>query len=177
MRGTRGRGVRGTVQRGVRGGTGLLALLAGGLALTLTACGGDSAGADDAKPELKVSTGYVPQPVGHDMAAGFFVVTNKGGADRLTSVTSPLAAEVTLHSTKDGEMREQDSFTVPAHGRLDFARGGNHLMFERLRHTPKRGETVTVTLHFAKSGAVKAVLPVKETTYQPPSAGDTQDKQ
>ncbi|MGE9696079.1 MULTISPECIES: copper chaperone PCu(A)C [unclassified Streptomyces] len=160
----------------MRGRAELLALLAGGLALTLTACGGDSGG-DDAKPAPKVSGGYVPQPVGHDMAAGFFVVTNKGGADRLTSVTSPLAEEVTLHSTENGQMREQDSFAVPAHGRLDFARGGNHLMFEGLRHTPKRGETVTVTLHFATSGAVKAVLPVKETTYQPPSAGETQDKQ
>ncbi|EFG64974.1 copper chaperone PCu(A)C [Streptomyces sp. SPB074] len=154
----------------------MLALLAGGLALALTACGGGDGGSgDDAKPALSISTAFVPQPVSDDMAAGFFVVTNKGGADRLTSVTSPLAPEVTLHRTENGQMREQDSFEVPAHGRLDFARGGNHLMFERLRHTPKRGETVTITLHFARSGAVKAVLPVKETTYQPPA--ETQDKQ
>jgi copper(I)-binding protein len=135
-------------------------------ALLLAACGG-SGGSSAAEPKLKVTGSYMPAPVTSDMAAGFFTVTNSGGADTLTSVTSGLSGDVTLHSTKGGEMEEQKSFAVPADGRLDFASGGNHLMFEKLTHKPKQGEKVTVELHFAKSGTVTVEMPVKSPTYNP----------
>ena len=109
----------------------------------------------------------MPQPVTADMAAGFFTVTNSGGADTLTSVTSGLAGDVTLHSTEGGAMQEEKSFTVPAHGELDFASGSNHLMFEKLTHRPKQGERVSVQLHFATSGTVTVEMPVKSATYNP----------
>ncbi|MDR3079741.1 MAG: copper chaperone PCu(A)C [Streptomyces sp.] len=134
--------------------------------LILTGCGGGSDSSSD-KPELKVTGAYMPVPVGSDMAGGFFTVTNSGGADTLTSVTSGLAEDVTMHSTEDGAMREQKSFTVPANGTLDLARGGNHLMFEKLTHKPKQGERVSVRLHFAKSGTITVDMPVKPATYAP----------
>lgn len=149
-------------------------------AVVLAGCGSDDdsgdSGADGASaPRLSVSGGFLPQPVTGSMAAGFLLVHNSGGsADRLTSVTSELSEDVTLHSTSGGTMRERKSFAVPAHGTLDFERGGNHLMFDGLSHKPELGEKVTVTLHFATSGTVEAVLPVKETTYQPPKAGHHQ---
>ncbi|MER6351175.1 copper chaperone PCu(A)C [Streptomyces sp. NPDC001634] len=132
-------------------------------------CGGSggSGGSSSAKPALKVTGAYMPAPVTGDMAAGFFTVTNSGGADTLTSVTSGLAGDVTLHSTKGGAMEEVKSFAVPADGRLDFASGGNHLMFEKLTHQPKQGEKVSVQLHFAKSGTVTVEMPVKPATYNP----------
>ena len=147
--------------------------LAGYVALTATAlalagCGsGDSSSHSADKPELKITGAYMPAPVMDTMAAGFFTVTNSGGADTLTSVTSGLASDVTLHSTKGGAMEEQKSFTVPADGSLDFASGGNHLMFEKLTHKPLEGEKVSVTLHFTKAGAVKVSMPVKSATYNP----------
>jgi copper(I)-binding protein len=131
--------------------------------LTLAACGSSPS----KKPELKVTGAYMPAPVTSDMAAGFFIVTDSGGADTLTSVSSSLADEVTLHSTKDGEMGEEKSFAVPADGTLDFASGGNHLMFEKLTHKPEPGEKVSVQLHFAKSGTVTVEMPVKSPTYNP----------
>ena len=144
----------------------IAALTAAGL--VLAGCGG-SGGSSSAKPELKITGSYMPAPVAGDMAAGFFTVTNSGGADTLTSVTSSLAGDVTMHSTKDGAMEEEKSFAVPADGRLDFASGGNHLMFEELTHKPKQGEKVTVELHFAKSGTVTVEMPVKSPTYNPES--------
>lgn len=128
---------------------------------------GGSGASSSVKPELKVAGAYMPRPVTGDMAAGFFTVTNSGGADTLTSVTSGLAGDVTLHSTKGGAMEEEKSFAVPAHGELDFASGGNHLMFEKLTHKPKQGEKVAVQLHFAKSGTVTVEMPVKSATYNP----------
>ncbi|OYP16472.1 hypothetical protein CFC35_19830 [Streptomyces sp. FBKL.4005] len=144
------------------------ALTAGALAgaLALTGCSGSGPGSDEA--ELSVSSPYMPQPVSADMAAGFLTITNKGGAaDELTSVTTDVAGQVTLHSTAGGAMTEQSSFAIPAHGRLVFASGGNHLMFEKLKRRPKQGQTVTVKLRFAESGPLTVEMPVKAATYHP----------
>lgn len=150
-------------------------LLGGAMALTaglaLAGCSdasGDKAGAKASdKPDLKVAGAFMPEPAMDDMASGFFTVTNKGGADKLTSVTSSVAQNVTLHSTKDNAMKEQKSFDVPANGELDFARGGNHLMFEELKQKPKQGDKVAVTLHFEKSDPIRIEVPVKAATYNP----------
>ncbi|MFF4539809.1 copper chaperone PCu(A)C [Streptomyces aureus] len=134
---------------------------------TLTACGDGGSSSSPAAPELKVTGAYMPAPSMATMAAGFFTVTNSGGADTLTSVTSGLADDVTMHATVDGAMEERTSFAVPADGTLTFASGGNHLMFEKLTHKPGQGEKVSVELHFAKSGTVRISMPVKPATYAP----------
>ncbi|MGW3102736.1 copper chaperone PCu(A)C [Streptomyces sp. NPDC001100] len=131
-------------------------------ALVLTGCGGS----DDAKAELSVGSAYIPQPVS-DMAAGFLDIANKGGAkDELTSVTSNVGP-VSVHETVGQAMEEVQSLDVPAHGQLVFKSGGNHLMFDKLKHTLKQGDNVTVKLHFAKSGPLTVEMPVKSATYNP----------
>ncbi|MEK8144112.1 copper chaperone PCu(A)C [Streptomyces sp. M10(2022)] len=137
---------------------GVLALATG---LALTGCSSDS------KPELKVTGAFMPQPIG-DMAAGFLVVENSGGdTDRLTSVTSSISDNVTIHETKNQTMRMATSFEVPAGGNLDLERGGNHIMFMKLKQRPQQGETVSVELHFEKAGPIEVDFPVKETTHNP----------
>ncbi|MFF0221766.1 copper chaperone PCu(A)C [Streptomyces sp. NPDC004629] len=141
-------------------------------ALALTGCGGS----DDAKGEAKggsaadlsVGSSYMPQPVSADMAAGFLTIVNKGGTkDELTSASSDVAERVTLHSTTGGSMQEAASFAVPAHGRLVFNSGGNHLMFESLKRKPEQGDTITLRLNFAESGPLTVEMPVKSATYNP----------
>ncbi|MFE2930055.1 MULTISPECIES: copper chaperone PCu(A)C [unclassified Streptomyces] len=140
--------------------------LAGVVALTtgLTLAGCSSS---DGEPELKVTGAFMPQPVS-DMAAGFLVVKNSGGAsDRLTSVTSSISDNVTIHETKNQTMRMVTSFDVPAGGELDLERGGNHIMFMKLKQQPKQGEKVSVQLHFEKADPIEVDLPVMETTHNP----------
>ncbi|MER6733638.1 copper chaperone PCu(A)C [Streptomyces puniciscabiei] len=138
--------------------------LAGALALA----GCSDSGSGSSKAELSVSGPYIPQPVSADMAAGFLTITNKGGTqDELTGVTSDAAGQITMHSTMGGAMQEKSSFAIPAHGQLVFKSGGNHLMFEKLKHQPKQGQTVTVKLTFAKSGSLTVEMPVKSATYNP----------
>ncbi|MFF3450914.1 copper chaperone PCu(A)C [Streptomyces sp. NPDC002667] len=134
---------------------------------TLAGCGADGSSPSSSAPGLRVSGAYMPAPSMGTMAAGFFTVTNSGGADTLTSVTSDLADDVTMHATVGGAMEERKSFAVPAEGTLDFASGGNHLMFAKLTHKPGPGEKVSVELHFAKSGTVRISMPVKPATYSP----------
>ncbi|GGL99191.1 hypothetical protein GCM10010129_48550 [Streptomyces fumigatiscleroticus] len=142
------------------------AVLAG--ALALAGCGTGSSASAHSAPSLSVGSAYMPQPVSDTMAAGFLTITNKGDAeDQLTSVTSDAAAEITVHRTVDGTMREADRLTVPAHGRLVLASGGNHLMFDKLTHKPEQGQTITVELHFTHSGPLRVEMPVKSATYNP----------
>ncbi|MET9761101.1 copper chaperone PCu(A)C [Streptomyces sp. NPDC006372] len=143
-------------------------------ALALAGCGGSdsdsgsSGSGSGGKAELSVGSAYMPQPVSDEMAAGFFTLTNKGGAaDELTSVTSDVAGQVTMHETTGGAMREVKSLKVPAHGELVLKSGGNHLMFEQLKRKPEEGQTVSVELRFAHSGPVKVEMPVKSATYTP----------
>ncbi|PNG23119.1 copper chaperone PCu(A)C [Streptomyces cahuitamycinicus] len=139
-------------------------------ALALAGCGGSDSGvdSDSGKAELSVGSAYMPQPVSDGMAAGFLTVTNKGGAaDDLTSVTSDIAGQVTVHETVDGAMREVKSLKIPADGRLELKSGGDHLMFEQLKRKPKEGQTISVELHFAHSGPMKVEMPVKPATYTP----------
>ncbi|MFG3099936.1 copper chaperone PCu(A)C [Streptomyces sp. NPDC048182] len=148
-----------------RAGTAAGAAALGGCLLLAGCSGSGDSGGDEA--ELSVGGAYMPQPVSASMAAGFLTITNKGGAaDDLTSVTSE-AGEVTVHQTKGGTMTEADRLPVPAHGRLVFRSGGNHLMFEKLTQRPREGQTVSVRLHFAHSAPVTVAIPVKAATYQP----------
>ncbi|MFJ2565940.1 copper chaperone PCu(A)C [Streptomyces sp. NPDC087568] len=133
----------------------------------LTGCGASS-DTGGTKADLSVHSAYMPQPVSASMAAGFLTIENQGGAkDELTSVTSAEAEDVTVHQTAGGVMTEAGPLTVPAHGRLVFKSGGNHLMFDQLKRAPRQGQTVPVELHFAESGTVKVEMPVKSATYNP----------
>ncbi|MFF7735217.1 copper chaperone PCu(A)C [Streptomyces sp. NPDC007984] len=139
-------------------------------ALALAGCGGtdSDSGSGSGKAELSAGSAYMPRPVSDEMAAGFLTVTNKGGAaDELTSVTSDIAGQVTVHETVDGAMREVKSLKIPAGGRLELKSGGDHLMFEQLKSKPKEGQTVSVELRFAHSAPLKVEMPVKPPTYTP----------
>lgn len=142
--------------------------VAGAALLSLVALAGcSSADAAEDEPQLKVTGAFMPQPVS-DMASGFFTITNSGGAaDKLTSVTSDISEEVTIHETKDQKMREVKSFDIPAGGELSLDRGGSHLMFMGLKQKPEQGQRISVELHFEKTDPIKVDLPVKETTYNP----------
>ncbi|MGP4043460.1 copper chaperone PCu(A)C [Streptomyces sp. 2A115] len=135
-------------------------------ALTLTGCGDADSGPSG--PELSVGSAYMPQPVSDSMAAGFLVVANESDdEDGLSSVTSDIAGEVTLHKTTGQSMERVDELGIPAHGELVLESGGNHLMFEKLKRKPKEGEKVSLELHFTKSEPIKIEMPVKSATYRP----------
>ena len=152
----------------------VLAAAATGGSVALTGCSSAQQAGGDAKPagpaRLTVSGGYIPRPLLTDMAAAYFTVTNSGGgAARLTSVTSTLAAHATLHTTSHDTMQQVPSLPVPAGGRLTLGTGGDHVMLEDLSRRPSVGDKVTLTLHFAHASpaTVTVTVPVRPTTYTP----------
>ncbi|MFF4950610.1 copper chaperone PCu(A)C [Streptomyces chattanoogensis] len=143
--------------------TALAAALALGAGLALTGCG-----PEDGTPQLKVTGSYMPQPVTQSMAGAFFVIKNTGDtADKLTSVTSDLSKDITIHKTAGTKMEQVKSLDVPANGELRLSRGGNHLMFMGLKNKPAEGDKVTIELHFATSDPIKVDVPVKAGDYVP----------
>ncbi|MCC3766816.1 copper chaperone PCu(A)C [Streptomyces sp. UNOC14_S4] len=142
-------------------------LLAGGL-LLITGCQSEKDALSTDKADLSVSGAYLPQPAMTDMAAAYLTVKNGGDkADQLTSVTSPLSGDITMHTTEGSQMKHASKLEVPANGELKLSRGGTHLMLGKLAHKPKVGEKVEFTLHFAESGAVKVQVPVESATFRP----------
>ncbi|MBB4982484.1 MULTISPECIES: copper chaperone PCu(A)C [Streptomyces] len=142
--------------------TALSAAVALAAALALTGCS-----SSDSKPDLEVSGAYMPQPV-MDMAGGFLTIKNGSDtADKLTSVTSPISDDVTIHESKNQKMQEVKSFDIPANGELKLERGGSHIMFMELKKTPKQGDTVSIELHFEKSDPIKVDVPVEAANHNP----------
>ncbi|GAA2665441.1 hypothetical protein GCM10010400_26960 [Streptomyces aculeolatus] len=130
--------------------------------------GGGSGAGPGSGPRLRAEAGFVPQPVMKDLAAGYLTVRNDGAADdRLTGVSTDLADDVTMHVTEGERMRAVDGLDVPAGGELTLARGGSHLMLEKLDRKPEVGEKVSFVLHFAESEPIEVEVPVQPTTYRP----------
>ncbi|MDT0318116.1 copper chaperone PCu(A)C [Streptomyces millisiae] len=137
------------------------ALLAGALTLGLAACSGG-----EGRPELRASGAYVPQPPTQEVAGAFLTIENTGDADdTLVSVSSDVAGTVEIHETVDNRMRQVDSLPVPAGGRLDLARGGNHVMLLDLSRRLVEGETVSLELRFETSDPLTVDVPVESATH------------
>ncbi|MFJ6621217.1 copper chaperone PCu(A)C [Kitasatospora sp. NPDC091335] len=141
----------------------------------LAACGTDGGtgggtgqdGAAAGPARLSVADSYIPLPPAGGMAAGYLTVNNDGGQDQLLKVTSPAAGSVTMHRSTASTMEQVDSLDVPAHGALQLARGGNHLMIMGWQKAPALGDELELDLTFAKSGTISVRVPVKELTYRP----------
>lgn len=109
---------------------------------------------------------------GQAVGGGFMTIANKGNAeDRLISGTSPVAAQVQLHTmTMDGgvmRMRQvEGGIVVPARGTLELKPGSYHIMFMGLKRQLRQGERFPVTLRFQRAGKVTvqfAVQPITST--------------
>ncbi|MFJ8440221.1 copper chaperone PCu(A)C [Kitasatospora griseola] len=147
-------------------GAGLATALAAGT--VVVAC--QSSGSSSAAPKLSVADPYIPLPATPGgMGAGYLTVRNDGGPDRLLKVSSPGAGSVTMHRSTEKSMEEVGELEVPAHGTLDLARGGNHLMIMEWSKQPALGDELELDLEFAKAGTVVVKVPVKPLTYRPGS--------
>lgn len=149
------------------------ALVGSGLAMVLTAgtvlvaCGSDGPSGS----RLSVADSYIPEPATPGgMAAGYLTVSNSGsGDDQLVKVSTPAAKSVTMHRSTDSTMEEVDAMAVPAHGALQLARGGSHLMITGWTKAPAVGDRLELDLTFAKGATISVEVPVKPLTYRPGS--------
>lgn len=102
------------------------------------------------------------------MTAAFGTLKNDTAADvRVVSVTSAASPDLQLHETVDDGtgtmvMREVAGFTIPAHGSLELAPGGNHIMFMSVPKPITAGEDVTIELTFDDGSTHEFTAPAKD---------------
>lgn len=98
---------------------------------------------------------------------GFLQLINTGKkADRLLSVTSPVAGTIEIHESRvvDGVMQMRalpKGLVLPAGKTVALAPGGTHLMLFALQAPLVTGQSVPLTLKFERAGEVATALKVE----------------
>lgn len=115
-------------------------------------------------------------PKGAPVGGAYMTITNKGSEpDRLTGITSPVAAKLEVHemSMANGVMSMR-----PVPGGLEIKPGETvvlnpssfHIMMTGLKHPLTQGEHVKATLEFARAGKLDVEYAVQSMGAQGPSA-------
>lgn len=115
-------------------------------------------------------------PPGARVGGGYLTVKNTGAEpDTLVSVASSVSEKTELHlmKTEDGVMSMRpasEGVEIPAGATLTLEPGGYHVMFIRPKAPFVQGETVPLTLTFAKAGAVDVQLAISPIGAPGPAA-------
>jgi periplasmic copper chaperone A len=118
-------------------------------------------------------------PKGASTGAVYMTLDNKSGSDdRLTGVSSDVAAKLQIHemSMTNGTMQMREvagGLAVPAGGEVVLKPGGYHVMLMGLKKPLVVGESFPLTLTFAKAGNLSVNVTVQplDTKPQGPSGG------
>jgi periplasmic copper chaperone A len=134
-----------------------------GLALALgAALTGCAAQAATAAPPIQVVTAYVGAPSGASPTDAYVSIRNNGGADRLISAHTSVGGTVTLRGPvgdQPSTMRDYRAVPIPAHSFVRLIPNGYHLVISGAR-AMKAGTDITLTLMFARAGAVHVLAQV-----------------
>jgi periplasmic copper chaperone A len=109
-----------------------------------------------------------PAGAGQNASAAYLTVKNAGNAaDKLVSADCTVAGSTMLHEmTMEGGVMKMrmlmNGADIPAGGMLEFKPGGSHIMLMGLKKTLTEGQTIPVTLTFAKAGTVKVEAKVQK---------------
>ena len=118
-------------------------------------------------PGVQVRDGFLFAPVTMGEAAAYFTVVNRGAAsDTLLSLASPIAASVMVHRQVAGDglsrMEHVAELAVAPGDSIVLAPGGLHAMLMTLDRLPVAGDSVPLTLRFARAGAITVMVPVRD---------------
>ena len=99
-----------------------------------------------------------PTVAGQSAGGAYVTIVGGSAADKLVSVSTPVAQSVELHTMEmQGDvmrMRQIPEVAVPAAAQVAFEPGGKHLMLRGLMQPLQAGSTFPLTLHFEKAGDV-----------------------
>jgi periplasmic copper chaperone A len=148
--------------------------ISGVLAVAILAVGARDALAAAPAP-LRIEAPWARETAeGQRDGGGFMTIVNDGKtADQLVSASSPVSAEVQIHTVQmeDGMMRMRelpDGIPVPAQSRVELKPRSLHIMFIKLLRPLRAGERVPVTLKFRAGGELKIMMEVR-TVAEPMS--------
>jgi copper(I)-binding protein len=108
-----------------------------------------------------------PVNISGSNGAGYLTIENSSNKDdTLLRIESNISQAVEIHAmiTRDTvmKMRKLESAYVPAQGELVFSRGGNHIMFVKLKDSLKKGDMFPIVLVFKHAGSITVTMRVEE---------------
>jgi copper(I)-binding protein len=118
---------------------------------------------------LRISHPWIRAIMPSRPAAGYFTLANGTAQARLlVGAESPACGMLMLHRSENRNGQERmvmvKSITVPAHGQVEFAPGGYHLMCMSPSPAVMAGHSVPVTLRFRDGGTITANFSVRGAT-------------
>lgn len=127
--------------------------------------------AKDAQNEVVFSTGklkqfYARSSSGKNSAVYMGITNSSTEQDEIISASCQECSRVEFHDhlhDKDGvlRMRPMDKVLIPAGQELLLVPGGKHIMLIGLKRPLVAGETIELSLVFAKGGKLELQVPVK----------------
>jgi periplasmic copper chaperone A len=106
-------------------------------------------------------------PAGAMTGAVYMTLTNETkDADRLTAASSDVAAKAQIHemAVVNGVMKMRqlvNGLAIPAGGSVTLKPGGYHVMLIGLKKQLVAGQTLPLTLTFAKAGNISITVPIQ----------------
>ena len=110
--------------------------------------------------DLKLEQPWTRATAPNAPGGAYLTITNTGAAaDRLVSVSSPLAGRAEIHEMKmDGGVMSMrplnDGLPIPPGETTLLKPGGFHIMLMKLVRPIKKGEAVPITLRFERAGEI-----------------------
>lgn len=121
------------------------------------------------KDKLMISHPYIREtPPKAPVAGGFMQIKNMGAhSDRLIGGTASFARKVEIHdmSMENNIMKMfqiENGLEIPAGETVTLKPGSLHVMFMKLQHQMKQGESYPVTLQFEKAGSVDVIFNIEK---------------
>ena len=123
-------------------------------------------------PDIQATQAWIRWLPADLPSGGYVTLRNLRNEPRkLTSASSPDFGAVSLHQTRDvhgvSEMSPVDSIVIAAHGTLQFAPGGYHMMLMQPTHALHPGDHVPIILGFADGTSLQVSFEVRAADAAP----------
>ena len=134
------------------------------------------AGTAMAQPaQLEVNNAWARATAGKADTGVAYVAIQSPTADRLLSLSTPVAKKAELHTmSMQGmvmKMRPLSGLDIPAGQPVTLKPGGDHIMLMGLNQPLRAGQTFPLTLDFEKAGSRTVTVTVEKAGATAPGAG------
>ena len=123
-------------------------------------------------PQIQASQAWIRWLPADLPSGGYVTLRNlRNEPHTLTSASSPDFGAVSLHQTRNvhgvSQMSPVDSIVIAAHGTLQFAPGGYHMMLMQPTHALHPGDHVPIILGFADGTSLQVSFEVRAADAAP----------